>query len=92
MPNTPLTSAHVGMRVRLLPDHNVKLRHNDYRFNPNSSLGIPIGEWRAITEIAVSERVVIIKVEGSDRMVDMRRFTNQIAMRRSAKAKAAMAA
>lgn len=73
-----LTSVQVGTRVRLLPDAAVRLRHNDYRYNPNDSLGIPFDTWLKVREIAVTEGIVIIKVEGSERMVDMRRFSSRI--------------
>lgn len=74
-----LTTVRVGSRVRLLPDAAVRLRHNDYRCNPNESLDIPFDTWLEITEIAVTDGIVIVKVEGSERMVDMRRFTSRLA-------------
>lgn len=79
--NPALTTVKVGARVRLMPDADVRLTHNDYRCNPNSSLDIPIGVWLAVTEVAVTDDIVIIKVEGSERMVDMRWFSSRIGSR-----------
>lgn len=72
----PLHSVRVGARVRLLPDDQVRLKTTDYRFNPNASLGIAMDETHEVSEVLVTEGVVLIGVVGNDvKRVDMRRFT-----------------
>lgn len=73
--NKPLRSVKVGDRVRLIPDDKVKLTHNCYRLNPNSSLGIDMAAWHVVTEVLVTDGMALIGVEGSIKRVDMRRFT-----------------
>lgn len=72
----PLHSVRVGARVRLLPDDQVRLKTTDYRFNPNASLGIAMDTAHEVSEVLVTEGVVLIGVVGNDvKRVDMRRFT-----------------
>lgn len=71
----PLRTVSVGARVRLLPDAKVRIKSNEYRCNPNASLGLPMDEDLVVSEVMVSDNIVLIGVNDCFKRVDMRRFT-----------------
>jgi hypothetical protein len=73
--NKPLRSVQVGARIRLLPDDKVRLKHNDYQCNPNSSLGLPFDVDLIVEEIMVTDGMVLLRVNDTFKFLDMKRFT-----------------
>lgn len=73
----PLRSAKVGDKVYLLRDCCVRISTPDVMKIPNSQLGLPFNKELTIAAVEVwDETWIFIKVEGSDELLRMKRFSS----------------
>lgn len=75
----PARTAKVGLTLRLRPDEDLDQRHFEYRYHLNAGLGLPLDRDLRIETVEVAEQengesVVLVRVEGSWKLLRLERF------------------